>query len=272
MTRSEDLKAWSISFLISSGVLFLSFWLGKVSQLQLTPSTSMGEGTVIEITLPPIEKPQEVKPAPQQRLETKKEEKRVTKQRAVKEVRQTPIQEKAENFEKPSPPIPQERAILEPVKEQAQAQASPPAQPAPPAPQPQESPPLPAPSPAPPPPQAKPQQQETASSPAQIQARRPTAGEENELINYFARIKTLVERNKRYPQEARRRGQEGTVVLRISIREDGSLGSVSIVKSSGYSSLDGETLRVIRSIGRFPPPPGGRPIEFNLEVEYKLGG
>ncbi|QDR79079.1 energy transducer TonB [Sporomusa termitida] len=41
-----------------------------------------------------------------------------------------------------------------------------------------------------------------------------------------------------YPESARRNGLEGTVVLRIEIRENGRAGAISIQQSSGYELLD----------------------------------
>jgi protein TonB len=41
-------------------------------------------------------------------------------------------------------------------------------------------------------------------------------------------------------------GWEGKVVLRVQIRQDGNLESVSIVKSSGHETLDNAAMEAVR--------------------------
>jgi len=55
-----------------------------------------------------------------------------------------------------------------------------------------------------------------------------------------------------YPDGARRRGEQGAVVLEIGVGADGSVGSVEVVTSSGYPELDGAAVRAVRS-ARFSP-------------------
>ena len=49
-----------------------------------------------------------------------------------------------------------------------------------------------------------------------------------------------------YPSTARLNGWEGKVVLKVSIRNDGHLNSVEVVKSSGYESLDQAAIEAVR--------------------------
>jgi protein TonB len=91
----------------------------------------------------------------------------------------------------------------------------------------------------------------------------------DQLSRYFALVKGIIESKKRYPEEARRRGEEGTVVVSFTIDESGNPVNVKLASSSGSSSIDKETLRLIRSL-KFPPPPGGKPINLRVEVEYQL--
>lgn len=55
-----------------------------------------------------------------------------------------------------------------------------------------------------------------------------------------------------YPSRARNKGIEGTVFLRVEIRENGRSGDVEVEESSGDNSLDDAALRVI-SKWRFIP-------------------
>lgn len=49
-----------------------------------------------------------------------------------------------------------------------------------------------------------------------------------------------------YPSTARLNGWEGKVVLKVSIRNDGHLNSVEVVKTSGYESLDQAAIEAVR--------------------------
>ena len=49
-----------------------------------------------------------------------------------------------------------------------------------------------------------------------------------------------------YPSHARLNGWEGKVVLKVSIRQDGQLKDVEVVKSSGHESLDQAAIESVR--------------------------
>jgi protein TonB len=56
----------------------------------------------------------------------------------------------------------------------------------------------------------------------------------------------------RYPQEARRAKQEGTARLRIEVREDGTVGKIELVRSSGFPLLDRAAIDAVAA-WRFEP-------------------
>jgi len=77
----------------------------------------------------------------------------------------------------------------------------------------------------------------------------------------------------RYPLVARRRGEEGTVTLRVHVQRDGVPASVGLEKSSGSNALDNAALEAVRA-WRFAPARQGEeavdawvlvPIVFRLE-------
>ncbi len=55
-----------------------------------------------------------------------------------------------------------------------------------------------------------------------------------------------------YPEEARRAGAEGTVAVRIEIKENGRPGDIAVVRSSGRESFDAAAVEAVRS-WRFVP-------------------
>lgn len=61
--------------------------------------------------------------------------------------------------------------------------------------------------------------------------------------------------NLNYPDEARRRGLSGTVVINIGVRRNGSVERADIVQSSGVPLLDAAALRIARLAEPYPPLP-----------------
>jgi periplasmic protein TonB len=92
-----------------------------------------------------------------------------------------------------------------------------------------------------------------------------------EVATWRSQIVTILEHNKRYPAEARARGEHGVTRLAFSIDGNGRLSSSRIVASSGSAALDAETLELVRRAQPFPPPPpelaGSEltvPLSFNI--------
>jgi protein TonB len=77
-----------------------------------------------------------------------------------------------------------------------------------------------------------------------------------------------IEKAKRYPREARRRGWEGKVVLSFQINRRGEVAELKLVQSSGYPELDEEGIATLRRASPFLPPPVTE--ERGLEVEIPL--
>ena len=61
--------------------------------------------------------------------------------------------------------------------------------------------------------------------------------------------------NLNYPDEARRRGLAGTVVINVGIRRNGSVERADIVQSSGIPLLDAAALRIAKLAEPYPPLP-----------------
>jgi periplasmic protein TonB len=75
------------------------------------------------------------------------------------------------------------------------------------------------------------------------------------LMTWRNQIVTILERNKRYPSDARARGEHGVARLAFSIDRAGHLIASRIVASSGSAALDQETLALVQRAQPFPPPP-----------------
>jgi periplasmic protein TonB len=59
-----------------------------------------------------------------------------------------------------------------------------------------------------------------------------------------------------YPSAAQRNEEEGTVRVRLTVGANGRVSDCSVTQSSGSSSLDQATCRIIRSRARFTPAVG----------------
>ncbi len=73
-----------------------------------------------------------------------------------------------------------------------------------------------------------------------------------------------------YPRRARTMGLEGTVVLRVIVRADGTVAEVAIHRSSEYSLLDQAAVMAVRNRRFVPAKDGGFTISSVAEVPVKF--
>ena len=79
--------------------------------------------------------------------------------------------------------------------------------------------------------------------------------DQQERQHYLAALAAKINRRKYYPAAARRRGEEGRVVVRFVVRADGELTDLGIVESSGSRRLDAAALKTLRRVSPFRPLP-----------------
>jgi periplasmic protein TonB len=76
---------------------------------------------------------------------------------------------------------------------------------------------------------------------------------------------------KNYPNEARRRNEQGVVLLAFSIDRDGHVVSRHIVHSSGFADLDAEVLALVERAQPMPAfPPSMTEAQLNLTVPIRF--
>lgn len=71
----------------------------------------------------------------------------------------------------------------------------------------------------------------------------------------------------RYPRKAQREGQEGTVVIRLSVGEDGRVQAAEIASASAWPLLNDAALRVVRERWRFAP---GAARRYEVPITFKI--
>jgi protein TonB len=92
-----------------------------------------------------------------------------------------------------------------------------------------------------------------------------------DVATWKSQIITLLEHNKRYPAEARTRGEQGVTRLAFRIDHDGHLISSRIVASSGSAALDAETLALVQRAQPFPPPPPEfAGVEMTMPMHFNI--
>jgi periplasmic protein TonB len=78
--------------------------------------------------------------------------------------------------------------------------------------------------------------------------------------------------NLNYPEEARRRGLHGNVLLTVVLNLDGSIKSIEVIQSSGEKLLDAAAERIVRLAAPFPPAPQSseRVDELNITRTWEF--
>jgi len=75
-----------------------------------------------------------------------------------------------------------------------------------------------------------------------------------------------------YPSEARDKGYEGEVLLRVEVLSNGRVGQVEVKKSSGYEVLDQSALATLKQWKFIPARKGDVAISFwvNIPIKFQL--
>ena len=75
-----------------------------------------------------------------------------------------------------------------------------------------------------------------------------------------------------YPRSARRKGHEGSVMVEISVAEDGRIAQAEVVMSSGYAELDAAALGAVRTARFAPATEDGVSVrgELRLTFDFRL--
>lgn len=102
-----------------------------------------------------------------------------------------------------------------------------------------------------------------------------SSGDANETStsNYYGRLATWLARHKRYPAQARRLRQEGTVKVTFTITRSGRVVSKRIIQSSGYALLDQEVQAMLERASPLPRIPSSldrSSLTITLPVAFAL--
>lgn len=91
------------------------------------------------------------------------------------------------------------------------------------------------------------------------------AAQENESYNQQVLLLALAK--KFYPRESVKRGEEGRVVIGVSVSRDGSVLEAHVEESSRFPRLDAAALKVV-SEAAFPPLPDAMEAPKHLHIPF----
>jgi len=114
---------------------------------------------------------------------------------------------------------------------------------------------------------------------ASTAVRRPVRPEQelsaHQRQHYLAALAAQINRRRYYPKIARRRGEQGRVVVSFVVSKYGELSDMKVVESSGIKRLDEAALKTLRRASPFKPIPTALDKErwsISVPIEFKLRG
>ena len=90
---------------------------------------------------------------------------------------------------------------------------------------------------------------------------------------YRRKLNRLIAQKKTYPRKAKRMGQQGVVRVSFTVLANGKIKNIRIGKSSGSSSLDKATKKLIKKISGLLPFSKSiqrKQWQFHINIKYKL--
>ena len=111
---------------------------------------------------------------------------------------------------------------------------------------------------------------EPSEGPPRVVTPPPVAAPRQAKVDAPPRPKRSIRPN--YPRGARRRGEQGEVVLEIRVNADGDVDDVCVVASSGFAELDEAAVRAARGATFSPARADGAPVASTarLTLAFRL--
>jgi protein TonB len=125
-------------------------------------------------------------------------------------------------------------------------------------------------------------QREGPSEPLPSPSRSPSAEEETKQVAKYPSLsegevilihpKYAENPKPLYPREARKKGFQGEVVLKVEVLSNGLVGEVEVKQSSGHEILDRSALSAVKRWKFFPAKRGENAISFwvNIPIKFQL--
>ncbi|MPZ58215.1 MAG: TonB family protein [Rhizobiales bacterium] len=95
-------------------------------------------------------------------------------------------------------------------------------------------------------------------------------GRSDAISNYRGLVASQLARNKHFPPDARRNGDEGRAVVAFTINSGGGVSRVALVRGTGVATLDREAQAMVHRASPFPPPPSQQSMRFTVPVSFNI--
>ncbi|MBV9554467.1 MAG: energy transducer TonB [Alphaproteobacteria bacterium] len=109
------------------------------------------------------------------------------------------------------------------------------------------------------------------AGPPQVAAIPPPPASPTISSDYRTVLSGWLESHKRYPEEARQRGEQGRAVLRFRVDRYGRVLDYTVVGSTGFADLDAAVQNMMRGATLPPFPPGMPQSEIEVSVAIRFG-
>lgn len=97
------------------------------------------------------------------------------------------------------------------------------------------------------------------------------AQQEQARVNYEQLLVAWIDKHKRYPEKALKRGFQGQAELRMQIGRDGELLNFQLHRSSGLTVFDQEVLALAKRAAPYPKPNQGvSKLDFIVPIQFRL--
>lgn len=113
---------------------------------------------------------------------------------------------------------------------------------------------------------------QTASIPQTATASAPVPAAPVVSATYAQMLSAWLESHKRYPEDARERGEEGRGVLRFRVERSGRLLNYALIQGTGHPELDAAINQMMQgaSLPPFPPDMAASVVEVSVAIRYSL--
>jgi len=91
--------------------------------------------------------------------------------------------------------------------------------------------------------------------------------------DYFEMLNLRIQKEKKYPEDAKSRHQEGRVNIQFVLLQDGTLSNIKIIKRSRHRNLNKAALEAIKKASPFPKPPPyivNTPATLKISILFEL--
>ena len=95
-------------------------------------------------------------------------------------------------------------------------------------------------------------------------------GRSDLTTNYSGLVAAHLARHKRFPDEARRRGEQGRATISFRLDGSGRVAGVQLVRGSGSVSIDREAQAMVHRASPFPAPPSGRALTITVPINFDI--